>query len=95
MTSPMRGSGVGYVIFDLDGTLVDTFGLIVASFNYALRAALGERPIKQRFPDIYGPPSKIFSKSLSSEQVAAAVLSYHEYYEGAFSRVCSSLCRHI
>ena len=30
------------VLFDLDGTLADTIGLIVASYNHAFRTVLGE-----------------------------------------------------
>ena len=39
MTAPRRA-----VLFDLDGTLIDSIGLIVASFRHAFDAFEGERP---------------------------------------------------
>jgi len=79
-----RSSKIVYVIFDLDGTLVDTFGLVRFAFNCALRGVLGQELKMKRFPNIYGPPKKIFSRMLSSEKVAAAVNSYHECYRKYF-----------
>ncbi len=41
MSKPLIGGRVRAVLFDLDGTLIDTVTLILSSFRYATRAVLG------------------------------------------------------
>jgi pyrophosphatase PpaX len=44
------------ILFDLDGTLVDTIGLIVASYQHAFRAVLGEEVDEARARAWIGRP---------------------------------------
>lgn len=46
----------GVVLFDLDGTLADTIPLIVASYQHAFRAVLGEEPTEERARAWIGRP---------------------------------------
>ena len=41
MTASSRALRWPTLVFDLDGTLVDTIGLIVASYQHAFRTVLG------------------------------------------------------
>lgn len=52
-------SGVKAVIFDNDGTLVDTYDLIVASFNYALTKVLGKTLPEEVLMKKVGQPLKV------------------------------------
>ena len=39
-----RSAAPDHVLFDLDGTLIDSIPLILESFRYTLRTHLGARP---------------------------------------------------
>ncbi|HMT88645.1 MAG TPA: HAD hydrolase-like protein, partial [Dermatophilaceae bacterium] len=54
--SPPGSSPWSTVVFDLDGTLVDTIGLIVASYQHAAREVLGHELDERRgWASIGGP----------------------------------------
>ncbi|MBK8470321.1 MAG: HAD-IA family hydrolase [Candidatus Phosphoribacter sp.] len=46
----------GTVVFDLDGTLVDTIGLIVESYQHAFRTVLGQEQAQERIRAWIGQP---------------------------------------
>ena len=56
MTSPALSPHRPVVLFDLDGTLVDTIPLIVASYQHAFRAVLGEEVDEPRARAWIGRP---------------------------------------
>lgn len=76
------------IVFDLDGTLVDSFGLTLKAFNHAL-ASQGE---KQRTADeimrFFGPGERqIFAAMLGSEAKAqAAYAAYRSYVDENLSQ---------
>lgn len=71
-----------YVIFDTDGTLVDTLELIVASYNYAVAELLGKKFGTAEVSGLFGPTmEKILAKIVPSKYLKAAVARYHEYYQ--------------
>ncbi len=73
------------IIFDLDGTLVDSLPGIEASTRYALE----RRSLAMEFPPIrsvIGPPiAKMFAQlwpNLASDELAQLVGSFREHYDG-------------
>ncbi len=74
-------SKIDCIIFDSDGTLVDSLNLIVSAYNYAVEPALHETFGDEQVASLFGPPmEKIFSTVLSAKFANDAVLRYHEYY---------------
>lgn len=71
------------ILFDLDGTLVDSEPGILASAQAAL-AALGHQPVDLRLDGLIGPPlEEIMAVVLArygDDRVAEAVLAYREHY---------------
>ncbi|WP_340645432.1 HAD hydrolase-like protein [Phenylobacterium sp.] len=71
------------ILFDLDGTLVDSEPGIRASAEAAL-AALGHEPIDFSIAELIGPPLEevmtAFLKRFGDDRVAEAVLAYREHY---------------
>jgi pyrophosphatase PpaX len=57
VSRPKKASAV---IFDLDGTLVDSLPLVLRAFTHALEP-YGPRPTMDLFARLGGPPSRIFS----------------------------------
>ena len=71
------------IIFDLDGTLVDSDAGIVNSLNYALRAFNLEEKSYEELKQYIGPPLlDTFSESfgLGPERGTEALKKYREYY---------------
>lgn len=79
------------VIFDLDGTLADTFPLIVASWNAALRAPLGRTFEAQEVIARFGVPDDEMLRrelqSVSPQTRDAAIETYHAHYQSAHDMV--------
>ena len=80
----MTARGLRNLLFDLDGTLVDSSGTIAASLEYALAHTAGG--------DVAGPPVgsligrplyDIFTAefSMTAKQAAAAIARYREHYD--------------
>jgi len=73
------------ILFDSDGTLVDSLKLIVSAYNYAVEPALHKTFRDEQVASLFGPPmEKIFSAVLPSNFANTAVLRYHEYYREHF-----------
>ena len=77
--SEEAAAGFDPVLFDLDGTVVDTVELIVASFRHATRTVLGEV-----LPDEYilagvGRPLRVQMERLSAERWQELYDVYREY----------------
>jgi HAD superfamily hydrolase (TIGR01509 family) len=77
--------GIGCLIFDSDGTLVDTLHLIVEAFNYAAEPVLGKRFDEADVSALLGPTMKrIFTNLLPPDAVNDAVDRYHRFYRQHF-----------
>ena len=73
------------ILFDSDGTLVDSLKLIVSAYNYAVEPALHETFQDEQVASLFGPPmEKIFSTVLPAEFANTAIIRYHEYYRERF-----------
>lgn len=74
------------ILFDLDGTVVDSKPGILASCNAALRA-LGHRPGELDIDNLIGPPlEEVLAQVLGrfgDDRVAEAVLAYRGHYGSA------------
>lgn len=61
-------SAVKAVIFDNDGTLVDTYDLILASFRYATREVLGAVPSEEKLMAKVGQPLATQVKDFTDDE---------------------------
>ncbi len=76
---------VAYVIFDVDGTLVDNLDLIVKSFNLAVAESAGREFSKEEAYALFGPTlEEMIADIVPSGNVEVAIERYHEYYKKHF-----------
>lgn len=79
------------VIFDLDGTLADTFPLIVAAWNAALGETLGRDFSTEEVTARFGiPDAAMLRRELNDHPepvIEAALEKYFRHYEGAHDMV--------
>jgi phosphoglycolate phosphatase len=81
----LSGSGPAappVVVFDIDGTLLDSASGIVAGFQHALRSVGFEPPDQQVLRSDLGPPvGQVFTAlGLPTADLATAVLAYRTFY---------------
>lgn len=70
------------IIFDLDGTLADTFELIVSAWNAAVSPHTGRIYSADEVIARFGPPdSQMILRELPGEIGAKAIEVYHDHYE--------------
>lgn len=70
------------IIFDLDGTLADTFALIVAAWNAALTPHTGKVYSPDDVIARFGPPdSQMIRNELAGPLAEQAIEAYHAHYE--------------
>jgi len=69
------------VVFDLDGTLVDTIGLIVASYQHAAREVLGHELDERRVLAFIGRPLIECWREVDAERADALFASYTVWNE--------------
>jgi len=70
------------VVFDLDGTLVDTSKLIFDSFNFVLKKYSGVEMSPGQIRSYFGPPEDVAIKKILGEKDFELVWSdYLQYYE--------------
>lgn len=73
---PTRG-----VVFDLDGTLLDSLPLVLRAFQHALEP-FGGKPTMATFALLGGPPEKVFPSLIADPRdVPAAMKRLHEFHE--------------
>jgi pyrophosphatase PpaX len=76
-----------FVIFDMDGTLIDTFTLILASYGYAIAGCLSKQLNAPDIPSLSGRTRKdALAKSVRSDEIELASARYHEYFAQHFAR---------
>ena len=74
-----RGHPTRAVVFDLDGTLLDSLPLVLRAFTHAV-APFGGRPTMAMFATLGGPPERIFGDMVADpNQVPAALRRLHDY----------------
>jgi len=74
-----RGHPTRAVVFDLDGTLLDSLPLVLRAFTHAV-APFGGRPTMAMFATLGGPPERIFGDMVADpKQVPAALRRLHDY----------------
>ena len=75
------------VVFDLDGTLVDSIGLIVASYQHAFRTVLGHEQDEARIRAWIGQPLIRCFQEASPEHADALFATYTEWNEANTERL--------
>jgi 2-phosphoglycolate phosphatase len=79
--SSERRKPVRAIIFDLDGTLADTFPMIVAAWNHAVSPHTGKTYSDAEVISRFGiPDPQMIRRELPGEAGDRAVEVYHEYY---------------
>ena len=67
------------VVFDLDGTLVDSLPLVLRAFTHAL-TPFGVTPTMDMFAQLGGPPERIFPQLLGGDQDMPEVMRRLQEY---------------
>jgi pyrophosphatase PpaX len=70
-----------YVLFDLDGTLIDTNRLIIDSFQYTYKTSLGLEVSEQEILKYFGEPLLVTLKRYSEEKADELFKTYIDYNE--------------
>lgn len=80
-SSSSAGLSVDAVLFDLDGTLVDSFSLIAESFTYAVRKVLARDPTPEELRREWGAPLRTRAAAVAPGHVDELVAAYEKYYD--------------
>ncbi len=77
----MTAGGVRAVLFDLDGTLIDSERLILASYRHTMQEHLGHVPPEDMWKATIGQPLVVQMKLFSEreDQVAAMIQTYVDH----------------
>ena len=67
------------LLFDLDGTLVDTEELILTSFRYATSSVLGSSPPDEVMRNMIGIPLRYQMRKINEEHAEEMLLAYREH----------------
>lgn len=67
------------ILFDLDGTLIDTNELIIQSFAHTLKHHLNREFSREEILPFMGPPLKDTFEKLLPDQVDEMIATYREY----------------
>ncbi|WP_226036025.1 pyrophosphatase PpaX [Aquibacillus saliphilus] len=86
------------ILFDLDGTLIDTNELIIASFTHTLKQYTDKEYNREEILDFIGPPLIDSFRSIDSDRVDQMVQTYrehnlhhHDSYVVAYPRVVETV----
>jgi HAD superfamily hydrolase (TIGR01509 family) len=75
-----------WIIFDMDGTLVDSLGLVVASFNFAARRFLQRELRLEEIKEIHGARLEDqLANYVPRSSVALASERYHRFFAAHFN----------
>lgn len=86
------------ILFDLDGTLIDTNELIVESFKHTFKAHLDKEYTREDILQFIGPPLRDSFEKVNPDQVEEMVKTYREHnlsnhdlyvksYDGVFETI--------
>lgn len=91
---------INTLLFDLDGTLIDTNALIIASFTHTLKKHTGRDYTKEEILPFIGPPLIESLSSVDASQAEAMMTTYrthniaeHETYVKAYPTVLKTIKR--
>src|SRR5438552_18938165 len=88
MEGHLMGRLASAVIFDLDGTLADTIGLIVSSWNAAVEPFAGRRYSQDEVVARFGPTeAEMLRRELPREHHDAAIETFHRRYAQDHARL--------
>jgi pyrophosphatase PpaX len=73
-----------YIIFDMDGTLIDSSNLISDSYDFAVGTLPHEQSGRSRISNTPGTLEEALSKRVPAADVPQAVEKFHSYYEKNF-----------
>lgn len=85
-------SSVEAITFDLDGTLADTFGLLVEAFAGALEPSLGRRVSRQEVVGMFGPGAGTEESILvhfAGRHDSLLIERFHQIYRGLHDSMCA------
>src|SRR5208337_4049515 len=78
---------VAYVIFDVDGTLVNNLDLIVKSFNFAVGDIVGRKFSRKEVYSRFGPTLEdMIEEIVPTTEAKDAIQRYHSFYKKYFHR---------
>jgi len=76
------------VIFDRDGTLFDSLGVILRAFAHGAEPFLTEQPSREEWIAAFGPDEpEVLAKFISAEHKQAAFNRFFRYYRDHFAEV--------
>ncbi len=79
MTAQQRMEGLQAVLFDLDGTLIDTVELILESFRYTTKTVLGREIPDEELMEFVGCPLVVQMRGFDESRADELVTVYREY----------------
>ncbi len=78
---------VAYVIFDVDGTLVNNLDLIVKSFNFAVENIVNRKFSRKEVYSRFGPTLEdMIEEIVPNTEAKDAIQRYHSFYKKYFHR---------
>ncbi len=77
---PVETRGFSALVFDVDGTLVDTIDLIVNSFNHAFEQLTGKRKEREEIISLFGPTEENLLRRLFPSRSEEAIALFHSFY---------------
>jgi pyrophosphatase PpaX len=83
-----EGDEATAVVFDLDGTLIDSFGLIDASFRHAAASVLDRALSEDEVMARWGEPLPARAAHLGAGRVDELIAAYTAYYDANQDRLC-------
>ncbi len=78
------------VLFDLDGTLIDSFALIAASYRHAARTVLDRTLTEEEVVARWGEPLVVRAEHLAPDRTEEFVAAYTTYYDAHHDPLCRS-----
>lgn len=81
-------SKFGYILFDLDGTLIDTTPLILESFRYTINKHCGESKCDKELIKYMGIPLRSSFKDMYPGMEDILVSTYREFNENKHDSYC-------
>ncbi len=79
--APASALKTAAVLFDLDGTLVDSFPLIAECFAYAIRRILGRDPTPEELYREWGAPLRARAAAVAPDRWEELVAAYESCYD--------------
>ena len=75
------------IIFDIDGTIVESNQLIFATFNYVTEKYLGKSTSPEEIIALFGPTEGVIIEQLFSDNFSAVMTDYYKFYRENHSKM--------